>query len=420
MVEEIPTFESMFRKSKGLDLAEEAPSEEESTPSEEQRSRVYDKLTDEDGNSRLKHKANVPALENYDQDIRAPQGEVHDADKLKMRKSADFREMVARKCFEKTGRIPDVEFMDTYEVKKAADESDFNEMAEGYAEHNANEEDMDERNISFFDEPYAQMKAEGQHRRKESKPLRKEISEAVNLTAPMMRQGPDLGFYAGENAKELVGYNTGDPNGRNMTHHMAYNRELEDGVSSALVNILTKKYGLDAESAQGAAMEFMRGMYDGVAGPYPPERDTGYGGESDEEYAERMQNTRKRLKSDKFKKAALDAESDSPIQDREARRQIGRTAPRLVEGMSSLNDGAPLTDADGQDIGQMAGVSSTSRAYNTDDFTMEDAALKNENALEKALRGYLDSNPNITIEDLEKFIESSKRGFRIGVEKPFL
>lgn len=277
MVEEIPTFESMFRKSKGLDSAEEmAPTGMQYTP---------------------------------------PQGEIHNVDESKVKKSAGFREMLARSCFEKTGRIPDVEFMDTYEVKKAANEADFNEMSEGYAEHNANEEDMDERNISFFDEPYAQMKAEGQHRRKESKPLRKEISEAVNLTAPMMRQGPDLGFYAGENAKELVGYNTEDPNGRNMTHHMAYNRELEDGVSSALVNILTKKYGLDAESAQGAAMEFMRGMYDGVAGPYPPERDTGYGGESDEEYAERVQNTRKRLKSDKFKKAADEADLDRRIKE---------------------------------------------------------------------------------------------------------
>ena len=128
MAEEIPTFESMFRKSKGLDLAEEAPSEEESTPSEIQLTRVYDKLTDEDGNSRLKHKANVPALENYDQDIRAPQGEVHDADKLKMKKSAGFREMLARSCFEKTGRIPDVDFMDTYEVKKAAVETDINDL----------------------------------------------------------------------------------------------------------------------------------------------------------------------------------------------------------------------------------------------------------------------------------------------------
>lgn len=226
-----------------------------------------------------------------------------------------FRAMLAYRTFQKSGRALDVDFFESDYFQKAANEADFNEMAEGYAEHNANEEDMDERNISFFDEPYAQMKAEGQHRRKESKPLRKEISEAVNLTAPMMRQGPDLGFYAGENAKELVGYNTGDPNGRNMTHHMAYNRELEDGVSSALVNILTKKYGLDAESAQGAAMEFMRGMYDGVAGPYPPERDTGYGGESDEEYAERVQNTRKRLKSDKFKKAADEADLDRRIKE---------------------------------------------------------------------------------------------------------
>ena len=70
-------------------------------------------------------------------------------------------------------------------------------------------------------------------------------------------------------------------------------------MSSALVNILTKKYGMDAESAQGAAMEFIRGVYNGSAGPYPPEGDTGYGGESDEEYAERMQNMHKRLKSEK-------------------------------------------------------------------------------------------------------------------------
>lgn len=87
MAEELPTFENMFRKSKGLDLAEEVPSEEESTPSEEQRTR-------------------------------APQGEVHDADKLKIKKSAGIREMIARECFEKTGRIPDVEFMDTYQFQK--------------------------------------------------------------------------------------------------------------------------------------------------------------------------------------------------------------------------------------------------------------------------------------------------------------
>lgn len=196
MAEELPTFESMFRKSKGLDLAEGAPSEEESTPSE---------------------KSKVTKTET-------------------IKKSAGIREMIARECFEKTGRIPDVEFMDTYEVKKAA----------------------------------------------------------------------------------------------------------------------------------------------------------------------------------------LDAESDTPIQDREARRRIGEATPQLIERMSSLNEGAPLTDTDGQEIGQMAGASSASHAYDTNDFTMEGAALKNENALEKALRGYLDSNPNITIEDLEKFIESSRKGFGIGVEKPFL
>lgn len=132
---EMESFETMFRKAKGYDMKEEAdtsdyePVDEKKEAQDKQRRAVGDKLTDEDGNSRLKHKANVPALENYDQDIHAPQGEVHDADKLKAtKKSAGFREMVARNCFEKTGRIPDVEFMDTYEVKKAADEADFDEM----------------------------------------------------------------------------------------------------------------------------------------------------------------------------------------------------------------------------------------------------------------------------------------------------
>lgn len=129
MVEDIPTFESMFRKSKGLDLAEEAPFEGEPTSKEIQSIRVGDKLTDGDGNSRLRHKANVAALENYNPDINAPQGEVHDAEKLKapkpkasktksFRESAGFREMLARECFEKTGRIPDIEFIDSYSFEK--------------------------------------------------------------------------------------------------------------------------------------------------------------------------------------------------------------------------------------------------------------------------------------------------------------
>ena len=43
------------------------------------------------------------------------QGEAHDTDNLKaIKKSAGIREMIARDCFEKTGRIPDVDFMDGY------------------------------------------------------------------------------------------------------------------------------------------------------------------------------------------------------------------------------------------------------------------------------------------------------------------
>lgn len=60
-----------------------------------------------------------------------------------VRKNAGIREMIARNCFEKTGRIPDVEFMDTYEVKKAANETDFNEMADAYSRKNRQKEIAD-------------------------------------------------------------------------------------------------------------------------------------------------------------------------------------------------------------------------------------------------------------------------------------
>ena len=169
MAEEIPTFESMFRKSRGLDSAEEA------TPTEMQ--------------------------------YAPPQGEVHDADKLKMKKSAGFREMLARSCFEKTGRIPDVAFMDTYEVKKAADEADFNEMSDGFAAYNKEKEIQDtidreheemeesgiedgldyrlaERvirdDIEEGSETDAGLEAYNKYDRKKNKPIRKELSDTAN------------------------------------------------------------------------------------------------------------------------------------------------------------------------------------------------------------------------------------------------
>lgn len=288
MVEEIPTFESMFRKSKGLDLAEEAPSEEESTPSEEQRSRVYDKLTDEDGNSRLKHKANVPALENYDQDIRAPQGEVHDADKLKMRKSADFREMVARKCFEKTGRIPDVEFMDTYEVKKAADESDFNEMAEGFADSNRKMEVDDtvdhlknkleskeiilpEHRRKFVKDKYllehsgapslADIDAEYTYEDKSLKPYRSQLSDVANAMAPKLAARPAKAYRDGVDAYRTIKPTSEDEEGR-LLYANSGDDFFNDGgnLKTAMNEILKKKYGLSPELAEDIAEEFSIGF----------------------------------------------------------------------------------------------------------------------------------------------------------------
>lgn len=128
MKDTIPTIKSMLKKSDEPDMKEEydssddVPTDEKAEARERQRTRLGDKVTDADGNSRLVHRANVADLRNFDQDINAPQGNVYDADKLKapkMRKSTDFRELISRKTFEKTGRIADVEFMDSYQFQKA-------------------------------------------------------------------------------------------------------------------------------------------------------------------------------------------------------------------------------------------------------------------------------------------------------------
>lgn len=110
MADEIPTFESMFRKSKGLDLAEEVPSEEESTPSEESK---------------------------------ATKTEV-------IEKSAGIREMIARECFEKTGRIPDVDFMDTYEVKKAYSSMDDGDPGDKPERTNSPQKDFEMDDREYF------------------------------------------------------------------------------------------------------------------------------------------------------------------------------------------------------------------------------------------------------------------------------
>lgn len=90
------------------------------------------------------------------------------------RKSAGIREMVARKCFEKTGRIPDVEFMDTYEVKKAANETDINDL-QGAAStepiRGFRGENVDERVDDFENSPYFANE-------------RKKISDRVNSINP--------------------------------------------------------------------------------------------------------------------------------------------------------------------------------------------------------------------------------------------
>lgn len=124
------------------------------------------------------------------------------------RKSAGFREMVARKCFEKTGRVPDVEFMDSYTVRKAADETDFNEMADGFAAYNKEEEIQDtinrerkemeedgvEDGLEFrlaeritrddiedgFADTDAGLEAYNKYDHKKNKPIRKELSDTAN------------------------------------------------------------------------------------------------------------------------------------------------------------------------------------------------------------------------------------------------
>lgn len=183
MAEEIPTFESMFRKSRGLDLAEGAPFEGGPTADKLRMKKSNAYSPDRDVLEKLASmspEARAALLKQVDElapgtpwDLApkfssgnkgedgawgseeqvlmvpkvghtpGPNGAViggytpytpKSEQTEPIQRSAGFREMVARECFEKTGRIPDVEFMDTYEVKKAADEADFNEMADAYAD----------------------------------------------------------------------------------------------------------------------------------------------------------------------------------------------------------------------------------------------------------------------------------------------
>lgn len=118
------------------------------------------------------------------------------------KEDVSFRAMLAYKTFQKSGRVPDVEFMDSYTVRKAADETDFNEMADTYSRKNRLKEleasspksgsksgayDVDPFDIEYADvyadamrgniETDADFDAEIAARRKENAGSRKEASK---------------------------------------------------------------------------------------------------------------------------------------------------------------------------------------------------------------------------------------------------
>lgn len=166
-----------------------------------------------------------------------------------VRKTAGIREMIARNCFEKTGRIPDVEFMDTYEVKKAANETDFNDL-QGAAsdEQPRGYGDVDEFGNShhFSDE-------------------RKAISDRVNAINPkrlnpgyerlvgttgILDTPTDVGVELGDDV-----LNSAKSKGENPDAYLNFMR----GPNSKAVIGVMKKHGFTDEEIQSTLKQVLHG-----------------------------------------------------------------------------------------------------------------------------------------------------------------
>ena len=166
-----------------------------------------------------------------------------------VRKTAGIREMIARNCFEKTGRIPDVEFMDTYEVKKAANETDINDL-QGAAsdEQPRGYGDVDEFGNShhFSDE-------------------RKAISDRVNTINPkrlnpgyerlvgttgILDTPTDVGVELGDDV-----LNSAKSKGENPDAYLNFMR----GPNSKAVIGVMKKHGFTDEEIQSTLKQVLNG-----------------------------------------------------------------------------------------------------------------------------------------------------------------
>lgn len=166
-----------------------------------------------------------------------------------VRKTAGIREMIARNCFEKTGRIPDVEFMDTYEVKKAANETDINDL-QGAAsdEQPRGYGDVDEFGNShhFSDE-------------------RKAISDRVNTINPkrlnpgyerlvgttgILDTPTDVGVELGDDV-----LNSAKSKGENPDAYLNFMR----GPNSKAVIGVMKKHGFTDEEIQSTLKQVLHG-----------------------------------------------------------------------------------------------------------------------------------------------------------------
>lgn len=166
-----------------------------------------------------------------------------------VKKTAGIREMIARNCFEKTGRIPDVEFMDTYEVKKAANETDINDL-QGAAsdEQPRGYGDVDEFGNShhFSDE-------------------RKAISDRVNTINPkrlnpgyerlvgttgILDTPTDVGVELGDDV-----LNSAKSKGENPDAYLNFMR----GPNSKAVIGVMKKHGFTDEEIQSTLKQVLHG-----------------------------------------------------------------------------------------------------------------------------------------------------------------
>ena len=109
-----------------------------------------------------------------------------------------FRALLAYRTFQKTGRTPDVDFFESEYFQKAADETDFNEMADAYSRKNRQKEIADTScDVDLFDIENADMYADA---------MRGDIMTDADFDAQDAANRKDFAFLRKKESKDAQPY----------------------------------------------------------------------------------------------------------------------------------------------------------------------------------------------------------------------